>query len=184
MGVASRMPRTSRPAVASARTADSRPEPGPLTRTSTVRRPTSFALFAAVSAACCAANGVPLREPRNPSDPALDQETVLPSGSAIVMIVLLNVAWMCTMPLWTMRFSFFLTTFFLAVFAGAFAILSLCRFLLARHSTFARSLTGTRIGVAALSAHRQATAMPQTAIRSHLDVPLDVQRHFLAKIAF
>src|SRR5215469_11414991 len=105
IGVASRIPRTSRPAVASARTADSRPEPGPLTRTSTVRRPTSLALFAAVRAACCAANGVPLREPRKPSEPALDQEIVLPSGSEIVMIVLLNVAWTCTSPLWTTRFS-------------------------------------------------------------------------------
>src|SRR5271165_894727 len=92
IGVESRMPRTSRPAVASARTADSRPEPGPLTRTSTVRSPTSLALFAAVRAACCAANGVPLREPRNPRDPALDHETVLPSGSEMVTIVLLKVA--------------------------------------------------------------------------------------------
>src|ERR1700693_2923260 len=92
IAVVSRIDRTSRPAVASARTADSRPEPGPLTRTSTVRSPTSFALFAAVSAACWAANGVPLREPRNPRDPALDHDTVLPSGSAIVTIVLLNVA--------------------------------------------------------------------------------------------
>ena len=41
MGVASRMVRTSRPAVANARTADSLPEPGPLTRTSTLRNPLS-----------------------------------------------------------------------------------------------------------------------------------------------
>src|SRR6185295_12013001 len=90
IGVTSLIARTSSPAVDNALTADSRPAPGPATLTSTVRKPDSFALLAAVSAACCAANGVPLREPRNPSDPALDQETVLPSGSAIVMIVLLN----------------------------------------------------------------------------------------------
>src|SRR5262249_18818631 len=79
IGVVSLIPRTSRPAVARARIADSRPEPGPLTRTSTVRRPTSLALPAAVIDACCAANGVPFRDPRKPSDPALDQEITFPS---------------------------------------------------------------------------------------------------------
>jgi hypothetical protein len=39
IGVVSLMDRTSIPAEASARTADSRPDPGPLTRTSTVRTP-------------------------------------------------------------------------------------------------------------------------------------------------
>src|SRR5277367_2485543 len=79
IGVTSLIARTSMPAVASARTADSRPEPGPLTRTSTVRNPLSPALLAAVMAACCAANGVPLRDPRNPNEPALDQAMVWPS---------------------------------------------------------------------------------------------------------
>src|ERR1019366_4286775 len=79
MGVTSLMARTSIPAVLNARTADSRPEPGPETRTSTTRSPLSFALLAAVMAACWAAKGVPLRDPRKPSEPALDQEIVLPS---------------------------------------------------------------------------------------------------------
>src|SRR5580693_183722 len=39
IGVTSRMERTSMPDDAKARTADSRPEPGPLTRTSTLRTP-------------------------------------------------------------------------------------------------------------------------------------------------
>src|SRR5271163_4049653 len=39
IGVTSRIERTSIPDEASARTADSRPDPGPLTRTSTVRTP-------------------------------------------------------------------------------------------------------------------------------------------------
>ena len=43
------------------------------------RMPASFALLAAVSDACCAANGVPLRDPRKPSEPELDQEIMLPS---------------------------------------------------------------------------------------------------------
>src|ERR1035437_1641899 len=79
MGVTSLMARTSIPAVLKARTADSRPEPGPETRTSTTRSPLSLALLAAVMAACWAAKGVPLRDPRKPSEPALDQEIVLPS---------------------------------------------------------------------------------------------------------
>ena len=82
------------PAVAKARTADSRPEPGPATRTSTERKPDSLALFAAVSEACCAANGVPLREPRKPSEPELDQANTFPIGSVKVTMVLLNEAWM------------------------------------------------------------------------------------------
>src|SRR5580692_9804743 len=116
------MERTSSPAVDRARTADSRPAPGPLTATSTVRSPDSFALFAAVSDACCAANGVPLRDPRKPSDPELDQEITLPMGSVMVTIVLLNDACTWTRPIGTERFSFFLNAFFLPVFAGAFAM--------------------------------------------------------------
>src|ERR1035437_2662503 len=92
-GVTSRMVRTSMPADASARIADSRPDPGPLTRTSTERIPCSRAWLAAFDAACCAANGVPLRDPRKPSDPELFQEIVLPWPSVIVTMVLLNEAW-------------------------------------------------------------------------------------------
>src|SRR3954447_17509715 len=122
IGVTSRITRTSMPAVDSARTALSRPDPGPDTRTSTDRSPLSDALLAAVIAACCAANGVPLRDPRKPSEPALDQEMVLPSWSEMVTIVLLNVACTCTTPVWTTRFSFFLKLFFLPALTGAFAI--------------------------------------------------------------
>src|SRR5262249_32093235 len=66
MGVTSRIDFTSRPTVCSARIADSRPEPGPFTRTSSDRMPTVFATLPALSAACVAANGVPLREPLKP----------------------------------------------------------------------------------------------------------------------
>src|SRR6202171_6090730 len=79
IGVRSLMILTSSPAVDSARTADSRPAPGPLTSTFTVRKPDSLALLAAVSEACCAAKGVPLRDPRNPSDPELDHAITLPT---------------------------------------------------------------------------------------------------------
>ena len=70
---------TLRPAVSSALTAESLPDPGPLTYTSTVLRPCSMAAFAATVAASAAANGVLLREPLNPFDPALDQLSAFPS---------------------------------------------------------------------------------------------------------
>ena len=38
------------------------------------------------------------REPLKPLDPALAQFTTFPCGSATVMIVLLKVAWICTLP--------------------------------------------------------------------------------------
>src|ERR1700681_972494 len=109
------------PAVASARTADSRPAPGPLTRTSAERSPYSFTLLAAVSEACCAANGVPLRDPRKPSEPELDQDSTFPIGSVIVMMVLLKEACTWTKPTGTDFFSFFLKVFFFPAFAPDFA---------------------------------------------------------------
>lgn len=117
----SRITRTSNPAVAKLLTADSRPDPGPATCTETVRSPLSFALLAAVRAACCAAKGVPFLDPRKPSDPALDQEIVLPTRSVMVTMVLLKVAWICTIPSGMCFRSRFLNVFFFVVFA-AFAI--------------------------------------------------------------
>src|SRR5579875_1339890 len=98
IGVTSRIERTSMPAAASARTADSRPEPGPLTRTSTERTPWSRAMLAAFTAACWAAKGVPLRDPRKPSEPELFHDSVLPCWSVMVTMVLLKLAWINTNP--------------------------------------------------------------------------------------
>ena len=78
MGVQSLIIVTSRPAVCRARIAASRPEPGPLTKTSTVFRPCSIAALAAVSAASDAAKGVDFLLPRKPSPPADAQEMALP----------------------------------------------------------------------------------------------------------
>ncbi len=117
--VTSVMDRTSNPAAARARTADSRPDPGPFTRTWTVRIPWSRAVWAARDDACCAANGVPLREPRNPIEPELDQQSVLPFISAILIMVLLKVAWIKTIPSGTTRRSFFRLPFF---FPAGFAM--------------------------------------------------------------
>src|SRR3954467_11192284 len=114
IGVTSRIDFTSRPIVCSARIADSRPAPGPLTRTSRVRMPKALAALPAAMAACVAANGVPLRDPLKPMPPALDHAMTAPSGSVMVIVVLLNEAWMCAYPWWMMRFSpRFLNVFFL-----------------------------------------------------------------------
>src|SRR5437867_2818663 len=104
----------SRPEAWSARIDDSRPEPGPLTLTSTVRTPCSRAAVAHACAAICAANGVPLREPLNPQRPALDQDSRLPCGSAIATTVLLKVAWTWAIADGMFFFSFFFPPGFLA----------------------------------------------------------------------
>src|SRR5712671_3534299 len=81
----------------------SRPEPGPLTLTSTSLTPYFVAVAAAVSAARCAANGVLLRLPLNPTVPDEAQQSASPLGSVIVTVVLLNVALMCTTARLTLR---------------------------------------------------------------------------------
>src|SRR3546814_5330836 len=68
-GVTSWIDPTSRPAAVSERIAVSRPEPGPLTKTSTFFTPCSCAWRAADSAAMPAAYGVDLREPLKPTPP-------------------------------------------------------------------------------------------------------------------
>src|SRR6266567_5027240 len=96
---------TSRPAACSDRIAVSRPEPGPLTNTSTYFMPCSAALRAAFSAAICAANGVDLREPLKPTCPADAQLMTLPAGSVMDTIVLLNVLLIWACPCETFFFS-------------------------------------------------------------------------------
>src|SRR5205807_3240217 len=98
IGVTSRIDVIVNPAACNARSADSRPDPGPATSTSRVRMPCSIAFCAASSAATWAANGVDLREPLNPLVPAEDQAIVLPWASVMVIIVLLNDAFTCATP--------------------------------------------------------------------------------------
>jgi len=92
------------PAVWSAETAGSRPAPGPLTLISTSRTPLRLAAPAARTAACCAANGVLLRDPLNPVHPAELAQIVSPSTSVMVIKVLLKLALMWTIA----RATFFL----------------------------------------------------------------------------
>src|SRR5690348_14677508 len=75
-------------------------------------------MLAAFIAACWAAKGVPLRDPRKPSDPELFHEITLPAWSLMVTIVLLNDAWICTTPWGTCLRSFFLNFFVLPFFSG------------------------------------------------------------------
>src|SRR3989338_4475467 len=88
--------------------ADSRPDPGPFTVTSTVFMPCSSAFLAALSAAIWAANGVDFFDPENPAEPQLDQTITLPDLSVMVTIVLLKVARICATPSEILRRTFFL----------------------------------------------------------------------------
>src|SRR5919199_2169978 len=94
IGVTSLIDFTWRPAAASAWMADSRPLPGPCTRTCTRRTPSPSASRAACSAATVAANGVDFLEPLKPALPDDPQLMALPCMSEIVIVVLLNVALM------------------------------------------------------------------------------------------
>src|SRR6476620_9353112 len=98
-GETSLTPRISSPAAWSERIAVSRPEPRPLTKTSTFWRPCSMPLRAALSAVTCAANGVDLREPLKPAPPADSHAMTLPSRSVSGTIVLLKLVFMCAWPI-------------------------------------------------------------------------------------
>src|ERR1700693_6582123 len=75
-------------------------------------------MFAAFDAACWAANALPLRDPRKPSDPELFHDRTLPVMSEIVTIVLLKHACTYASPCGTCLRSFFLKVFFLPFFSG------------------------------------------------------------------
>src|SRR5262249_12854080 len=146
------------------------------------RRPYSFTALAAAAAAICAANGVPLRDPLNPCCPALLQERTFPSMSAMLMIVLLNVAWMCTTPAGTTRFSFFFPAPFF--FPPRHAELSfLADGLLLAGDRHTRASPRARVRVRPLAAGRQVPPVPVAPIRSDLDEPADVHLDVLAEVS-
>src|SRR5579862_8501422 len=76
-------------------------------------------MLPAFSAATCAANGVLLREPRNPQPPEVAHESVFPWRSVMVMIVLLKEACTCAIASSTFLRAFF---GFLAAAAGCGAV--------------------------------------------------------------
>src|SRR5215207_5179162 len=100
--------------------ADSRPLPGPCTRTCTRRRPRFIASRPQFSAATVAANGVDFFEPLNPALPADPHARVLPRMSVMVTSRLLKVAAMWAMPSDSPPF---LDRLALGTFAGAGAVI-------------------------------------------------------------
>src|SRR5512139_764725 len=149
--------------------------------TVTVLTPQSIAFLATSSAATVAANGVLLRDPLNPFAPALAHARVFPSGSVIVMIVLLKVAWMWATPTGTFRRTF-LFPFFFGVAIVPPRPLFLRGFLLLGDGALPRPLPGARVGVGALAAGRQPLAVPQPPVAPQIHQPLDVHGDFLAKV--
>src|SRR5579862_4711930 len=182
------------PQLLSARTADSRPGPGPATRTSTFFTPCSWAATPAFSAATCAANGVDLREPRKPQPPEVAQESVLPWRSVMVMIVLLKEA--CTCAIASSTFLRAFLGFFGAAAAGAaapdagFAFSSAMRYALCLsgrcvqlHCLLARALAGACVGARTLAAHRQSAAVTDAAPGPEVHQALDVHGYLAPQVA-
>src|SRR5262249_36210024 len=174
---------TERPAAWRAVMADSRPAPGPLTRTSISLRPNLVARSAAISAARWAANGVLLRLPLNPTVPAEAKHNVSPLVSVMVTMVLLKVALIWATPRLTLRLCL---RFLLLATAGnlpGFLTAQFLHALLAGHG-LARALAGTRIGPGPLATHRQAAAMAKTAVAGDVFQAGDVLLHLPAQGTF
>src|SRR6059058_2475260 len=170
-GVTSWICPTSRPAACSERIAVSRPEPGPLTKTSTFCRPCSMPFRAHASAVTCAANGVDLREPLKPAEPADSHAITLPSLSVRATIVLLKLVLMCAWPI-----AMFLRTrrrvrprVAAALRGGA----KLLRRLLAASDGLLRALSTARVRLRPLPVHRQAAPVADPPIRPDLAEALD-----------
>src|SRR5499427_3195260 len=164
-GVTSAMLPIFKPRALSARTADSRPGPGPLMRTSRFFKPHSCAARPACSAATCAAKGVDFREPLKPAAPEVAHASALPWRSVIVMMVLLNEAWMWAMPSATFFLTFLRTRAAAVGATGGFAMCGwfLCSAGLGRGGDdldrrLARALAGAGVGAGALAAHGKALA--------------------------
>src|SRR5574337_677925 len=180
MGVTSRMDTTRSPTEASAWTADSRPLPGPWTRTCTRRTPRFIASRPQFSAATVAANGVLFFDPLNPALPAVPHTSALPRMSVMVIRRLLNVAEMCAIASLS-------ATFFARLPAGAGltgAVMLLLGHLLLARDGAARPLLGARVGVGALAAHRKTAAVPRAAIAADVHQALDMHGDFGPERAF
>src|SRR5271168_1407506 len=175
-----------------ARSADSRPDPGPETSTSSMRMPCSPAFLTASSAAIWAAKGVDLREPLKPIVPAEDQEMVLPCASVMVIIVLLNVelTWATpdTMFLRSLRrtrvASLAMGSSFRRARSANRQIAAGFRLLLLARDRLRLPLAGARVGVRALAANRQLLAVAKSAIGAQIHQTLDIDGYFPAEIAF
>src|SRR5258708_4928243 len=128
-------------------------------------------LRAHASAVTCAANGVDLREPLNPAEPADSHAITLPSLSVSATIVLLKLVLMCAWPI---------AMFFLAlrrvrprVAACLLGGATLLRLRLAAADSLLGTLAGPRVRLRALTVRRQPAPMAQAAVRADLVEPLD-----------
>src|SRR5437016_13076945 len=165
-GVTSLTPRISSPAAWSERIAVSRPEPGPFTKTSTFWRPCSIPFRAHESAVTCAANGVDLREPLNPAEPADSHAITLPSLSVRATIVLLKLVLMCAWPI--AMFFFALRRVRPRVAACLLGGATLLRLRLAAADGLLRALAGPRVRLRPLPVGRQSAPVTETAVRADL----------------
>src|SRR3954467_13773912 len=170
----------SRPAAWSERIAVSRPEPGPLTKTSTFWSPCSMPLRAHASAVTCAANGVDLREPLNPAEPADSHAMTFPSRSVSATIVLLKLVLMCAWPI----------AMFLRALrrvrpraAGALRAVATLLRLLAAAGGLLRPLAGPGVRLCALPVRRQAAAVADAPVRADLGEALDRLRALAPQVA-
>ncbi len=172
------MAATSNPAACSARIAASLPEPGPFTRISTFRIPRSMASRAAASAANCAAKGVLLRDPLNPTFPAEAHETTFPKVSVKETIVLLNVALITAIPLASTG-PFFLPR--LLGLANSYLQIKPLLFLFLCAYLGSRPLVRPGIGAGTLTVNGQTFSMPQSPVRTNVHQALYVHINFCAE---
>src|SRR5690349_21501035 len=181
-GVTSFTPMISSPAACSERIAVSRPEPGPLTKTSTFCRPCSMPLRAHASAVTCAANGVDLREPLKPAEPADSHAITFPSPSVRETIVLLKEVLMCAWPIAMFFFTRRRARPLVACRLGG-AISGLGRCLLAAADGLLRALAGSGVRLGALPANGQAAPVPDPAVGADLAEALDRLRALAPQVA-
>src|ERR671934_2520438 len=133
-------------------------------------------LRAHASAVTCAANGVDLREPLNPAEPADSHAITLPSLSVRATIVLLNEVLMCACPI-----AMFLRTRRrvrprVACLLGGAKLLPL----LAAADGLLRSLAGAGVRLRPLPVDRQPAPVAQAAVRADLREALDRVRPLAA----
>jgi len=135
-------------------------------------------LRAAESAVTCAANGVDLRDPLKPAEPADSQTITAPSRSVSATIVLLNDVLMCAWPM----AMFFLTR---RRVRPRVRFSRRCQLspLLAFADQLLRAFASACVRFRPLTVHRQAAAMADPAIAGDLDQTLDCLLSLAPQIA-
>ncbi len=122
-----------------------------------------MAFLPASSAAICAANGVDLRDPLKPCDPADDQAIALPWASVIMIFVLLKEALTCATP----EIMFLRSRRLTRVFSRAML-------LLLSSDSFGRTFSGAGVGMGTLTTDRQATTMAQATVTTKIHQTLNI----------